>query len=73
MCSNYFEQLHREEIRRAEWAMLDRALTASSSSVHAGHRENMRVIIGCWLVQLGSRLAGQNVPCYCGGNTSGEQ
>lgn len=72
MHSDYFEQLHRDEARHAEWYMLDQSLAASSKP-QGCRLHQARTALGGWLVQVGKRLAGQNTPCYCIATTNCEE
>jgi hypothetical protein len=62
MYGEYFERLHRQEARHAEWRTLDAALTQSS---HEGSQmvERLRVAVGHWLIQLGAHLSHERVIC----------
>jgi hypothetical protein len=53
----YFERLHREEARHAEWRRLDQALQARTKSQH----RSIRVMFGRWLIRAGAALANETV------------
>ncbi len=60
----YFERLHQEEARRAEWRLLDEALAARS-----GNKHPVRVRLGHLLIKAGASLAHETVtvqskPCH---------
>ena len=64
MKNAYFERLHRDEARRAEWRLLDEALAARS-----GNKHSVRVRIGHLLIWAGASLAHETVtvqskPCH---------
>jgi hypothetical protein len=56
MKNAYFERLHRDEARRAEWRLLDKALAARS-----GHKHSVRVRLGHLLIWAGASLAHETV------------
>jgi hypothetical protein len=57
MDQRYFERLHREQARRAEWRLLDEALRTRCSSKH----HPVRVLFGHWLIRVGAALADETV------------
>lgn len=59
MDRTYFETLHAEERRRAEWRMLDEALRARSHTT-----PGVRVGIGHALMSLGAWIAGERLDRY---------
>lgn len=67
MNKTYWERLHRDEARRAEWRLLDEALAARS-----GSKQRVRVRLGHLLIKAGASLAHELVtvqpkPC-CAAN-----
>jgi hypothetical protein len=58
MHRHYFERLHAEEARRAEWAMLDTALAERNADIKL---HPLRVAVGHWMIVMGARLAGESV------------
>ena len=56
MDNAYFERLHRDEARRAEWRLLDEALAARS-----GNKHPVRVRLGRLLIKAGASLAHETV------------
>lgn len=52
MNRSYFERLHVEELRRADWRLLDEALRTRPDRPH-----RLRVRLGRALIALGARLA----------------
>lgn len=66
MDNAYFERLHRDEARRAEWRLLDQALATRS-----GDKYPVRVRLGHLLIWAGASLAHETVsvqskPCQTG-------
>ncbi|HEX6289890.1 MAG TPA: hypothetical protein VFZ66_11895 [Herpetosiphonaceae bacterium] len=57
MKATYFETLHREEARRAEWRMLDSALQTRRAT--APRLRRYRSALGHAMIELGTRLAGE--------------
>lgn len=57
MKDSYFETLHRDEARRAEWRLLDYAL--ATRTAHGAWLQRWRVTIGHTMIGLGTRLAGE--------------
>ncbi len=60
----YWERLHRDEARRAEWRLLDEAL-----AMRSGDKHPMRVRFGHLLIWAGASLAHETVivqskPCH---------
>jgi hypothetical protein len=51
----YFERLHQEEARRAEWRSLDYALAARTN------KQPVRVRVGYLLIKAGATLAHESV------------
>ncbi len=58
MDATYFERLHKDEERRAEWRLLDEALATRRHS-GAGSWGRLRRAIGRMMIRAGTQLAGQ--------------
>jgi hypothetical protein len=69
MDRTYFERLHRQEARDAEWHMLNEALQGPRKErTRTRITRKMRRAIGGWLISVGTWLAGtraQVAPCTC--------
>lgn len=55
----YFERLEAERTRYTELRMLDQALRERTEHI-APH--GMRLVIGRWMMLMGARLAGEQLP-----------
>lgn len=55
----YWERLHRDEARRAEWRLLDEAF-----AVRAGDKQPVRVRLGHLLIRAGASLAHEAVTMH---------
>jgi hypothetical protein len=58
MKDGYFETLHRDEARRAEWRLLDCAL--ANRTADRTWLQRWRVALGHTMIGLGTRLAGEH-------------
>lgn len=69
MDRTYFERLHRQEARDAEWHMLNEALKGQRKQrTHTRSMQKLRQVVGGWLISIGTWLAGTTVhvaPCAC--------
>lgn len=69
MDPTYFERLHRQEARDAEWRMLNEVLQPARSERWS--RPNLRWLrraVGRWLITIGTHIAGPaatEMPCAC--------
>ena len=57
MDRTYFERLHRQEARHAEWRLRDEALRTRTVTNHVP----VRVTLGHWLIRAGAVLANETV------------
>ena len=57
MDPRYFERLHQEERRHAEWRSLDQSLQARRGSTS----RSIRVTLGRWLIRAGAALTNETI------------
>lgn len=69
MDRTYFERLHQQEARDAEWHMLNEALKGQPGPrTRTSSTRKLRRAIGGWLISVGAWLAGTRAsvaPCTC--------